>query len=144
METWHLLVILGIIAFIAEIFTTGFIMGSMGIGFFFAAVGNYLGLATSWQIILFALGVALTYFLIRPIITKYGYRKSNVQTNKDALMGKRGIVTQEIDSAKNTGRVQIDGDDWKAITNQTDIIPVGTPVKVVAIDSIILIVEPLN
>ena len=144
METWHILVILGILAFIVEIFTSGFIMGSMGIGFFFAAAANYMGLATSWQIILFALGVALTYFLIRPLITKYGYRKDAVQTNKDALIGKKGVVTEAIDLSKNTGRVKIDGDDWRAISNQTEIIPAGTTVKVVSIDSIILIVEPLN
>ena len=30
MEIWHILIVLGILAFIAEIFTPGFILGSVG------------------------------------------------------------------------------------------------------------------
>ena len=144
MEEWHILVTIGIIAFIVEIFTAAFISGSFGIGMFFAAFGNYIGLETKWQILLFAFGVALTYFLIRPIITKYGYRKNRIKTNQDALIGKSGTTAQEINNKQNTGRVSIDGDDWKAKTENNEIVKIGTTIKVVAIDSIILIVEPLN
>ena len=144
MEVWHILVTIGIVAFIVEIFTAGFISGSIGIGLLFAAIGNYFGLETKWQILIFALGVSLTYFLIRPILNKYGYRKNKIKTNQDALVSKYGIVTQEINGTKNTGRVTIDGDDWKAETKRSEIIQVGTTVKVVAFDSIILFVEPLN
>jgi membrane protein implicated in regulation of membrane protease activity len=144
METWQILVTLGIIAFIVEIFTTGFIFGSIGIGLFFAAIGTYLGIETKWQILLFALGVALTYFLIRPVINKYGYRKNKIKTNRDALINKTGIVTEEINPIRGTGRVKIDGDYWKSSTKDNEIIRIGTTVKVIEIDSIILIVEPLN
>ena len=144
METWHILIALGIIAFIAEIFTAGFISGAVGIGFTFAAIGNYFGLEVKWQILLFAFGIALTYFLIRPVITKYGYRKDKVRTNKDALINKNGIVTEEIHPIKNTGRIKIDGDDWRAKSLHNEIIQIGTIVTVVKIESIVLIVKPLN
>jgi len=144
MEEWHILVTIGIAAFIIEIFTAGFISGSIGIGLLFAAAGNYLGLEAKWQILLFAFGLALTYFLIRPIITKYGYRENKAKTNIDALIDKTGSVTQEINHFENTGRVKIDGDDWKASAKNNEIIKVGTTVKVVAIDSIILFVKPLK
>jgi membrane protein implicated in regulation of membrane protease activity len=144
METWHILITIGIIAFIVEIFSAGFISGSIGIGFIFAAIANYFGLDTKWQILIFAFGLALTYFLIRPIITKYGYRKSKVKTNQDALIDKTGTVNEKIDNLQNTGRVSIDGDNWRAKTRNHEIIEIGTTVKVVAIESIILIVEPLN
>lgn len=114
METWHILIAIGIIAFIAEIFTAGFVSGAIGVGLIFSAIGNYFGLEVKWQIILFAFGMALTFFLIRPIIIKYGYKKDRVKTNQDALIGKNGIVTEEIHPIKNTGRIKIDGDDWKA------------------------------
>jgi membrane protein implicated in regulation of membrane protease activity len=143
MEAWHILVTLGIIAFIIEIFTAGFISGSVGIGFLFSAIGNYFGLETKWQILLFAFGVAITYFLIRPVVNKYGYR-NKIRTNTDALIDKKGTVSEEINPTKNTGRVSIDGDDWKASTKKSEIIEVGTTVKVVAIESIVLFVEPIN
>jgi membrane protein implicated in regulation of membrane protease activity len=144
MEAWHILITIGILAFIAEIFTAGFISASIGIGLLFASAGNYFGLEIKWQILLFAFGVALSYFLIRPIITKYGYRTDKTKTNKDALIDKVGRVTQEIDNAKNTGRVSVDGDDWKAVSKNNEIIEVGQKVKIIEIDSIILFVQPLN
>lgn len=144
METWHILVSIGVIAFIFEIFTAGFISASIGIGFLFAATGNYLGLDVKWQILLFAFGVGLTYFLVRPLITKFGYRNDKIKTNKDALINKPGIVTEEINPLKNSGRIKIDGDDWKARSLNNEIIQTGTTVSVIDIDSIILIVKPLN
>ena len=140
METWHILIAIGIIAFIAEIFTAGFISGAVGIGLIFAAIGNYFGLEVKWQILLFAFGVALTYFLIRPIIN----RKDKVKTNQDALINKNGTVTEEIHPLKNTGRIKIDGDDWNAKSLNNEIIQIGTIVTVVEIESIVLIVKPLN
>lgn len=140
MEEWHILITIGIIAFIIELFTAGFISSSIGIGLIFSAIGNYFGLEIKWQILLFALGIALTYFLIRPIITKYGY-KNNTKTNQDALIDKNGIVTQEINNNQNMGRVSIDGDDWKAKTKNNEIIQIGTSIKVIAIESIVLIVK---
>ena len=80
MEVWHILITLGIVFFIIEIFTTGFISGSVGIGLIFAAIANYLGLDVKWQIVIFAFGVALTYFLIRPLFNKFGYRHKDLKT----------------------------------------------------------------
>ncbi|MGB1448399.1 MAG: NfeD family protein [Flavobacteriaceae bacterium] len=144
MEVWHILITTAIIAFLLEIFTAGFVAGSVSIGLLFAAIGNYFGAATEWQITLFALGVIISFFLIRPIISTYGYSKNSVLTNHEALLAKNGTVTEEIDALNNTGRVSIDGDNWKAKTRNNTILTIGTTVQVVAIDSIILIVEPLK
>ncbi len=144
MEAWQILITLGIIAFIVEIFSSGFIAGTIGIGLFFAAAGNYFNLEIKWQILLFATGIAFTYFFIRPVINKLGFRKNHVKTNRDALIGKTGIVIQGINPAKNTGRVKIDGDDWKAVSLNKEFIEIGTQVKVIDIDSIVLYVKPLK
>ena len=140
MELWHILIVLGIIALIAEVFTAGFISSAIGIGLFFAAIGNYLEFDTKWQILLFSLGVALTYFFVRPLIMRYGY-KNKIKTNQTALMGRMGIVTEEINSKLNTGRIRIDGDDWKARGVNDDVISIGLTTEVVDIESIVLIVE---
>jgi len=144
METWHILITLGIVAFILEIFTAGFISGSIGIGFLFAALGNYLGLEIHWQIFSFTVGIGLSYFLIRPVILRIGYNKNYQETNRDALIGKKGRVTQEINENKGTGRVSIDGDDWKAVSGEGINIETGVKVEVIEIDSIVLIVKPIN
>ena len=70
-------------------------------------------------------------------------KDSDRPSNADALMGRTGTVSQTI-VAGDHGRVKIDGDDWKAVSAATTDIPVGTKVKVVGRDSIILTVTPVN
>lgn len=141
MEIWHIIVTFGIIAFIIEIFTAGFVAGSVGIGLILAAIANYFGLEVKWQILTFALGVSSTYFLIRPVILKFGYQKEEVKTNKDALIDKKGIVSEEINPEQNTGHVKIDGDEWQARSTVNEVIRKGEEVKVVYIESIVLFVK---
>ena len=68
--------------------------------------------------------------------------KDEVLTNADALIGRQAIVTEEINPDKNTGRVKIDGDDWKA--EASEVLAVGEKVEVVSRDSIILKVKSLK
>ena len=145
MEIWHYLIILAILSFLCELFTIGFVFGSMGVGFLLSAILSYLGTDIKWQILIFSFGIIITYFLIRPLILKFGYNKKKlIKTNNEALINKFGVVTQEINIVKNTGRVKVDGDDWSAITNDGDIIKVGTKVKIIEINSIVLTVKPLK
>lgn len=143
MEVWHIIVTLGILAFIIEIFTAGFVAGSVGIGLVLAAVANYFGLDVKWQILTFAVGVALTYFLIRPVMLKFGYQKKEVKTNLDALIDRKCIVIEEINSENNTGHVKIDGDEWQARNTVNEVIKKGSEVKVVYIESIVLFVKKI-
>lgn len=143
MEIYHILILLGIIAFIGEIFTAGFISGAIGVGFFFAAISNYLQLETKWQILSFSIGLILTFFFVRPILNKIGFSKDTPQTNSDGLIGKIGIVKEQIDGNTTMGIVSIDGDHWQAKSIDDTIIEIGHKVEVVNISSIILFVKPL-
>ena len=46
--------------------------------------------------------------------------------------------------AKNTGRVKLDGDDWKAVTDSAEVLPVGETVEIVARESLILSVKSIK
>lgn len=63
-------------------------------------------------------------------------------SNADAIIGKEGRVSELI-SGTGYGRVAIDGDDWKAQSQDGMTIPVGSKVRVVSRDSIIITVAPL-
>ena len=85
----------------------------------------------------------VAFVFIRPIIVKFLLKKKDeVLTNADAIIGRVAIVTEEIDMVKNTGRVKLDGDDWKA--ESSEIIAVGEKVEIVSRDSIILSVKPIK
>ena len=61
-------------------------------------------------------------------------------SNADALIGREGRVSETIPEG-GSGRVAIDGDDWKAVSADGMAIEKGEKVKVVGRESIIITVE---
>lgn len=63
-----------------------------------------------------------------------------VPSRTEPLIGRHGLVTQEIDPTVGTGRVTVGGEDWAA--RSTGIIALGTKVRVIGADGIVLEVTP--
>ena len=144
MDAWHWWVIIALIFVVVEMFTTGFAVMCISFGCLFGAVASALEWAIEWQLLAFAVGTALAFVTVRPLVYKFFYKKSpEVKTNVDALVGRRAIVTERIEGELYPGRVKIDGDDWKAITLDNVAVEVGEAVEVTAINSVILTVKKL-
>ncbi|KPK80546.1 MAG: hypothetical protein AMS27_16855 [Bacteroides sp. SM23_62_1] len=144
-QIWHYWVIAGVLFLILEIFTPSFIAACIGIGAIFGGLAAGIGLDFKWQIGFFAVATLASFFTVRPFMLKYAYKTSDkVKTNVDNMIGKLGMVTQKIDHSAQTGRVKIDGDDWKAEAENDEIIDTGTRVEVTGIESIILTVRPVK
>ena len=144
MEAWHWWVILALIFVIVEMFTAGFAVMCISVGCLFGALASVLDWELKWQILSFAVGTAVAFVTVRPLVYKFFYKKSpEVKTNADALIGRRAIVTERIEGELHPGRVKIDGDDWKAVPLNDETIEVGEAVEVTAINSIILTVKKL-
>ncbi len=142
MQYYQIWLIVAIILVIIEICTAGFGSICFAIGAAFSALAAGLGLGVTWQIIIFAAVSLLTFIFLRPIAMRFLDRKSkDVKTNADALVGRKGIVSERIDSTQHTGRVAIDGDDWKAVSADGSVIEKGAEVEIVKRDSIILTVK---
>jgi membrane protein implicated in regulation of membrane protease activity len=142
---WEIWAIAAILMVIVEIFTVGFFAASISVGCLLAAMGAGANLSSEWQLLLFSIGTTAAYILLRPLYLNY-LKKSGaeVKTNADALVGRVGKVTQTIDNSQETGRVAIDGDDWKAVAAHDAVIAVGQKVEVVAIQSIVLTVKSIQ
>ena len=137
---WHILLALAIFSLIVEVFTLGFLAGALGVGLVFSSVGAYLELDTEWLIALFALGSIIAFFTIKPVVDRF--LKDKVTTNADSIVGQKGRVTEAIQNATGAGRVLVGGDDWKV--ECVEDLPVGTVVRVVARESIVLQVEAVK
>ena len=123
--------------------TFGAICFAIGAGFSALAAG--LGANLTWQIVIFAIVSLLTFIFLRPFMLKFMDRKTkDVKTNADALVGRKAIVSERIDAAQHTGRVAVDGDDWKAVSVDGSVIEKGVQVEIVKLDSIILTVKTSN
>ena len=145
MEIYHILIIAAILAFVVELVTGYLVAASIGIGFLLAAIGNYFGATTEWQIYIFSLGVLISFFGIRPFFNKVAYSSDDQKTNQHAMIGKVAVVVEEINEGIGTGLVKLDGDVWKAKTIEADtIIELNKQVEIVNINSIVLIVKLIN
>jgi len=142
MEYYQIWLIAAIVLVIIEILTAGFGVICFAIGALFSALTDYLGASLVWQLVVFAAVSLLAFFFLRPVFLRFLDRKTkDVKTNADALIGKTAIVSETIDASANTGRVAIDGDDWKAVSEDGSVIEKGQKVQVVDRDSIILTVK---
>lgn len=145
MQAYQIWLIIAILLVILEICTAAFGSICFAIGAAVAAIAAGLGAGLTWQILIFVVVSMLTFIFLRPFMLKFLDRKSkDVKTNADALVGKQAVVSERIDAAQHTGRVAVDGDDWKAVSEDGSVIEKGTPVEIVKLDSIILTVKTLN
>ena len=143
METYHILIIFGILSLVIEIFTITFFFASVSVGLFLASIGNYYDFTTENQIYIFSIGVIVTFFAIRPIFNKIAYNTDKKKTNKDNMIGKIGIVTKDVGNENNPGLVKLNGDVWKAVS-VNEIITKDKRVEIIKIDSIILTVKEIK
>lgn len=133
---------LGVLCIVGEMFTMDFSLACFGVGLFGAALVSFLGLGLGWQVAVFV-AVSLALFIgMRPLALKHLYHNSkHVKTNVDALIGRTAAVTAEPD-AEGIGRVQIDGDSWRAFFLQPA--AQAAQVRVEKLDGNTLFVVPIQ
>ena len=139
MELWFWIVIAVVMA-VAEAATVQlvslwFVGGALG-----AIVVTLLGGALWLQILVFALVSLALLLLLRPLLRKYMHN-GIVQTNVDALIGRKALVIERIDNLHATGRIQLDGTDWTARSVNDTVIEVGSEVVIRFIEGVKALVE---
>lgn len=141
-EFWQLWVIFAILLFIIEIFTPAFLMACFAIGAILAGVFSYFGFGLNGQIIAFSIGTLISFVGVRPLILKYGHRKGGIiKTNVEGLVGRIGKVSTTIDNSIDEGRIIVEGDNWRAVSDNNEIINIGEKVEVLKVDSVTLTVK---
>lgn len=134
----------------------------MAIGLFGLAVDVQTGAPRSWTVIgvvalvlgswvLFPADLALSWLTIAVIVAGTALlmisgmaamlrsRFSTPTIGRESMVGEMGEATTGIDPE---GTVRLRGGVWRARTNRATPIPAGVPVRVVAIDGLLLEVEP--
>ena len=105
-----------------------------------AMLSSFMGAPVLVQLILFFITSIVALIILRPILQKK-ITPRKTATNADAVIGKTGVVTEEIDNLMQTGRVIANGLDWTARSADDSKIEVKQKVAVKAIDGVKLIVE---
>ena len=134
--------ILFVIFVVAEIVTAGALVS---IWFCFGALAAMFaalaGMSFTIQMVIFiAVSVVLLIFT-KPFAKKLLNGRIEA-TNAPALIGKYGIVTEEINNIEAVGAVKIDGKIWTArSSDEREIIKEGAEVKILDIQGVKLIVK---
>ena len=79
--------------------------------------------------------------LLRPFVRKVSTPHRQA-TNADRHIGQPALVTEEINNLQETGAVKLDGVVWSARSQDGDVIPVGTLIRVERIAGVKLYVTP--
>ena len=140
---WQAWAVVAVICLILELTAGDFFIICFSIGAFFAAIVAAVGGGIYLQLLAFAVFTLISLFWVRPIAKRYLRKGEDSRvSNADALLGRQGRVVETV-KADGFGRVQIDGDIWKTVTNEAQDIPEGTNVRVVGRESTIITVETI-
>ena len=138
---WQTWAVIAVICLILELTAGDFFIMCFSIGAAFACGAAAVGLGFYAQLVFFAVFTLISLFLVRPVALRYFHRHDEGRvSNADALLGRHGKVVETI-QAGGFGRVQIDGDIWKAETKDNADIPEGSNVVVVDRASTIITVK---
>lgn len=132
MPLWLIWIIIAAGLAIAETISLDFVLimlaGGAAVGAITAAAGAPAAVQVAAAIVA---GLALLAF-VRPIAKKHLISNTAMPMHTEALVGKDAIVTQTVNA--HDGRVRLNGSDWSArCFDETQIIPVGTAVRVMKI-----------
>ena len=135
--------LLVLIAFaVGEALTVGLTSIWFAVGALGALITAGLGFGFWPQIIVFLVLSGVTLALVRPLakkVLKPGYSA----TNADRVIGAVGLVTEEVDNMAGKGLVNLSGQIWSARAQDEQNIPAGQEVRVLRIQGVKVIVEPV-
>ena len=140
---WQWWLIASGIFFIGEIMTVGFLLFWFGIASLISMVVSFFTSNLVIQMVVFLVSSVILILATKPFVKKF-MNKNNVVTNAYSLIGKTGLVIQEINNIKGIGQIKIGGEIWTAQSEDNSIIPINTEVELTKIDGVKAIVKPIK
>ena len=142
---WIIWLIAAVVFFIGEVMTEGFCLLWFSIG---SLVALFCTLFTDNIIILFAIFLSVAIILLlatRKLTENFLNSRKKVESNVNALIGKKARIIEEIDQIEGFGKVKVNGEVWKAVTEDSSVIlNIGDTVIIKAVDGVKLIIEKEN
>jgi membrane protein implicated in regulation of membrane protease activity len=126
---------LAVVAAIVEISIPHFGFVFVGVAALVAAATAALSADAVVQIVTFAFVLVASFVVLRPWLVARASGRG-VPSRTQQLVGREGIVTDDIDPITGTGRVNVGGEDWAA--RSAGLVASGTRVKVTGSDGIVL------
>jgi membrane protein implicated in regulation of membrane protease activity len=124
-----------LVAAVIEVSVPHFGCAFVSAGAIAAAAAAYFGYGVAVQIGTFVVVMSVSLMALRwNLLNRLG--GPGVPSRTAPLVGRQGQVTHDIDPTLGTGRINVGGEDWAA--RSTEPLPVGTKIRVVSADGIVL------
>lgn len=136
---WMWWVLLAAACVVIEIFTAGFFVLWFGVGAAAAAVVAWMELSGTWQGVTFVVVSGVCVALSRPFAKRI-MKEEGIKVGPDRLLEKEGIVLENIDMDAGSGKVRVENEEWRAISEEGEIIEAGAKIQVLRIEGTHLIV----
>jgi len=140
--------LIGILGFIkVRVFVNGLSNDIYSLNQLFYQIFSYITIADIGfgliQTAVFVISSTILIFVTKPFVKKFATNKNPIKTNVYSIIGKNGIVTQDINPIEAVGQIKISGEVWSAISQDNQIIPKDTKIRVLEIKGVKAIVEPV-
>lgn len=137
---WLLWALLAVALAVGELLTPGlFFLGPVAVAATGAAFAQALGAGLVGALIVFIGGSLASLAVLRPIARRHVRLPVLSRTGTDALVGRKALVTQRVDSVG--GRVRVGGEEWSARSYVDDqVLAEGQTVDIVQIEGVTALV----
>jgi membrane protein implicated in regulation of membrane protease activity len=131
---WLVWVLVAVALGVGEVLTPGlFFLGPVALAAAAAALASLLGAGAFVSILVFIVCSVASLGVLRPIARRHIRLPAISRTGTDALVGKKGLVTRQVD--RHGGRVRIGGEEWSARAYLEDqVLAEGQTVDVIQIE----------
>ncbi len=134
-------IFLGALMCVTEIFMPTFFLFWFGLGAFAAAITSFFA-DLIIQIVVFIAVSAVLVIFTRPLAIKVLQRKDSPRKiSIDEIVGERALVIETIDFEKNRGKVKVNGDVWRAFTEDGSTVNINDYVVILKVEGTKLIVR---
>lgn len=108
-----------VILLIIEILTMGLTTIWFAGGALAAFGAGVIGFGLVVQVVVFIVVSVLLLVLTRPLAVKY-FNQERQKTNAESLIGQQALVIEDIDTLQSVGRVEVNGQEWSAKTDEAN------------------------
>jgi membrane protein implicated in regulation of membrane protease activity len=131
---WLVWVVFAVALAVGEVLTPGlFFLGPVALAAGAAALADLLGAGTIGALVVFIVCSIASLAFLRPIARRHVRLPALSRTGTDALIGRKAVVTREVDSVG--GRIRVGGEEWSARAYlEGEVLAEGQTVDIVQIE----------
>lgn len=142
---WSIWLVIAGLFFVIEMLTVGFFVFWFGIGALVAMLSSFIFPDNIiLQCSVFVISSVILLLLTKPLVDKFTKKDKKIETNVFSIIGKKGIVIEDINPTVGIGQIKVSGEVWSAKTVDGEKLEKGSEITIVKVDGVKAVVEPVN